>query len=750
MKKKQLSVIVPTWNEVESLPTLIKRINACLTQCGWKYEVIIIDDHSSDKTVAVAKHLQRRFPILVHHKVGKRGKAFSLLEGFKQARYQNIAMIDADLQYPPEALVPMASLLLHNEADVVVAERDNNRLSYLRRIASRTFRYIFGTLLHGMKEDVQSGLKVFRKEILNGISLNPSPWTFDLEFLLKAKNAAYRVSSYPIIFEPRAYGSSKLNLLRASLEIGWSALFHKYISLDVSHFSKLKRLQKGEGFHFRGREFIHHGRVPTHQSAFVSTTAEQTLMLVMIATAVLLSLSVDWRLTVTGIVVALTALYFFDLLYHFFVITRSFTNNSEVSVSTTDLKDRDSRSWPHYTILCPLYKEWQVVPQFVEAVSAIEYPKDRLQVLLLLEEDDQETIVHVERMRLPKYFDVSIVPDSQPKTKPKACNYGLHQTNGEFVVIFDAEDVPDPLQLKRAVLAFEQSPPELVCVQAKLNFYNSTQNVLTRLFTAEYSLWFDLVLTGLQSMNAPIPLGGTSNHFKTAQLRGLGGWDSFNVTEDCDLGVRLSRQGFQTALMKSDTLEEANSDVFNWFRQRTRWIKGYLQTYLVHMRQPDQMLQEKDSEHFSAFQLLIGGKVFLALVNPIMWILTILYFTARSEFGPLIEQFFPGPVLYLGVISLVFGNFLYLYYYMIGCARRKQYSLIKYAFLVPLYWLYMSIAAWVAVIELVYRPHYWSKTKHGLHLSENMNISSAQLSEQFIATATSQAPAKVLLEVDRQ
>jgi glycosyltransferase involved in cell wall biosynthesis/O-antigen/teichoic acid export membrane protein len=309
-----------------------------------------------------------------------------------------------------------------------------------------------------------------------------------------------------------------------------------------------------------------------------------------------------------------------------------------------------------------------------------------------------------------------VVPHSYPKTKPKAMNYGLQYATGEYLVIYDAEDVPESAQLKKAVLAFKKLPENVVCVQAKLNFYNPNQNLLTRLFTAEYSLWFDLVLTGLQSLNGPIPLGGTSNHFRTKDLHLLKGWDAFNVTEDCDLGLRLFKRGYRTAIVESTTLEEANSDLRNWYNQRSRWIKGYIQTYLVHMRRPGEFFDDLKRPHVITFQLNVGGKILSMFINPIMWLITIVYFVFRSQVGPFIESFFPSFILYLGVFSFVVGNFLYLYYYLIGCAKRGQFGLIKYALLVPFYWLGMSVAAWRAVYEIMVKPHYWAKTVHGLHL----------------------------------
>jgi len=427
----------------------------------------------------------------------------------------------------------------------------------------------------------------------------------------------------------------------------------------------------------------------------------------------------SWHLTIVLLLGFLTLVYFLDVLFNLFLIYRSFARQPEISIAGKDLLLIPDSVWPRYTILCPLYKEWKVVPQFIKAISTLDYPKDRLQVLLLLEEDDVKTIQSVKAMVLPEYFGVVVVPDSLPKTKPKAMNYGFRYITGQYTVIYDAEDVPDPLQLKKAVLAFAKAPQGTVCAQAKLNFYNPRQDLLTKVFTAEYSLWFDLILPGLQSIDAPIPLGGTSNHFRTADLKALKGWDAYNVTEDCDLGIRLAKKGFKTVIFNSTTWEEANSKLGNWYRQRSRWIKGYMQTFLVHMRQWRMFVDNRKWRDLLLFQMTVGGKVLSYFINPLMWLMTIAYFAFRPTLGPLIESFFPWPVLYMGVFAFVFGNFLYLYLYMIGCAKRGFDGLVKYAFFVPFYWLLMSIAAWKALDELIFRPYYWAKTEHGLHLKKD-------------------------------
>ena len=209
-------------------------------------------------------------------------------------------------------------------------------------------------------------------------------------------------------------------------------------------------------------------------------------------------------------------------------------------------------------------------------------------------------------------------------------NYGLNYVSGDYVVIYDAEDVPEVDQLKKAVLAFKKVPANVACIQAKLNFYNPHQNTLTKLCTAEYSLWFDLVLPGFQSISAPIPLGGTSNHFRRETLRELGGWDAFNVTEDCDLGMRLAKRGYTTAIVDSTTHEEDNSDVLNWYNKRSRWIKGYIQTYFVHMRNPQEYFTAGKGKDFS-FPAHRCGKILSLFINPIMWVTTICYFLFRAR-----------------------------------------------------------------------------------------------------------------------
>jgi cellulose synthase/poly-beta-1,6-N-acetylglucosamine synthase-like glycosyltransferase len=726
---RKISIIIPTRNEEENLPELVERIDTNVRINGFHYEIILIDDYSTDNTYLIATQLATRYPIKIYRKKGQLGKAQSLLEGFSYAIYPILCMIDGDLQYPPEAIPPMIAAI-QKGSDVVIANRIMKQKDLLRRFTHNTFMYFFGNYIHQLNCDVQSGLKVFRKEIIERVTLSPSPWTFDLEFLLQARDAGYKIDTIPIHFYDRPAGKSKVNIFKTSFEIGISAIKHKLTRSVTIPFHPMAERKKGKGFHFRGREFISHSDLSMKESAFFRMTTWQIYLVVLLAVLLVCGIILNAHLVITVILSLIVVGYFGDLLFQFFLITKSLSSNAEIIITDNKLKV-NKKNWPLYTILCPLYKEGKVLPQFIHAIEQLEYPKNRLQVLILLEEDDTETIKKARESKLPWYIHVIIAPHSNPKTKPKALNYGLKFTKGEFLVVYDAEDIPEPTQLKKVVTAFRELDNKTICIQAKLNFYNPQQNILTRIFTAEYSLWFDLILTGLQAIKAPIPLGGTSNHFRTKDIRLLQGWDAFNVTEDCDLGIRLAKKGYNTAIINSTTLEEANSEIQNWFRQRGRWIKGYMQTYLVHMRDIFDFSHLQQKKDAAIFQLIVGGRIFSLLVNPFMWLSTILYFAYRSQLGPTIESFFPAPVLYIGTISFIFGNFLYLYYYMIGAARRGQFGIIKYTLLTPFYWLGMSISAWYAFYTIIVNPHYWAKTVHGLHLRKN-KIPAIRIPESLI------------------
>lgn len=723
--KKQLTVIIPVKDEIDSIAEIVSRINACLKKNKISHNIIIVDDHSNDGSWELSKKLQKKFPLKAVRKKGKPGKTYSILEGLAQTTAENIAFIDADLQYPPEALPEMFKQL--DTHGLVIGKRVHQDGSPIRKFVSKTSRTIIGKFLYGVPYDIQSGLKVFKREVIEKMdTLELKPWSLDLPMLLTNLDLNYTVGEVAIPFSERKAGASKIAILSTTWELISQALLFRLQGLNpVQIFPAVNEKMLDAGVIHKKKTYITHTTLTHSHSALVTITLMQKVALSLIALVVTLLAAVFPLQAAIGFVAILSCIYFLDVCFNFILILRSLYFPPEVSIAHKDIKALKNSALPVYTILCPLYKEAHVLPDFIESIEKIDWPKKKLDVQLLLEADDIETIQAAKNMKLPKYIKINVVPDSQPKTKPKACNFGLAHAQGDYLVIFDAEDRPDPLQLKKVYIAFQQLPSNVKCIQAKLNYYNPHQNLLTRLFTAEYSLWFDVILTGLQTIETTIPLGGTSNHFRTKELQELEGWDPFNVTEDADLGIRLFKRGARTAVIDSITYEEANSDWFNWLRQRSRWIKGYIQTYLVHMRNPIQFIKDH-GWHALFFHLSVGGKIAFLFINPIMWLLTISYFVLYSFVGPTIEKLYPSIIFYMAASSLLFGNFMFLYYYMIGVAKRSNWPLMKYVFFIPFYWLWTSVAAVIGLHQLITKPHYWEKTNHGLHKAKVENSVEAE------------------------
>jgi cellulose synthase/poly-beta-1,6-N-acetylglucosamine synthase-like glycosyltransferase len=404
--------------------------------------------------------------------------------------------------------------------------------------------------------------------------------------------------------------------------------------------------------------------------------------------------------------------------------------------------------WPLYTVLVPLYRERAVASNILTSLAALDYPRDRLDVKFLLEADDQETLGALEAAGIPDWAEVVIVPQAQPKTKPRACNHGLMRARGVYTVIYDAEDRPHSGQLKQAVAAFARLPERVSCLQAQLAYHNHSQNLLTRWFALEYNQWFRRYLRGLVRLGLPIPLGGTSNHFRTPALHRLGGWDPFNVTEDCDLGVRLYIAGERTEILESVTWEEANSRVGNWLRQRSRWLKGYVVTHVVWCRQPLRLLRTLGPWGTVGFLMSVGAVPILACTNLVLWLYLAAYTVCLgldlAQGFPLWEllstrdyaferwswpMWFSGPdedplfarlsqIFFAGSAALFLGNLLFVLVAITSGRRPGQKGLLLPALLSPFYWVLISLAAWKGLWQFLVKPHYWEKTVHGLDQSQ--------------------------------
>lgn len=425
-----------------------------------------------------------------------------------------------------------------------------------------------------------------------------------------------------------------------------------------------------------------------------------------------LAVTVLFPVTVVMVLTTLSTLVYLVTIHNrVSLVRRSLREDPSITVSEPAARSIPDEDLPVYTVLVPAYGEPSVVPGLVRALERLEYPRDRLDVKLLLEADDAPTVQAALAVETDLAIDVVLVPPGEPRTKPRALNYGMQFAEGEMVTIYDAEDHPDPLQLRRAVAAFRRVGPEYACLQARLSFYGGHRNLLTRWFTTDYFTWFRLYLPGLSAMRAPIPLGGTSNHFRRDVLAQAGCWDPWNVTEDAELGIRLQRSGHRVGVLDSVTMEEPNVDVVNWVKQRSRWYKGYLQTSLDFVRRPRALVQDLGRRDAARVVLFVSGTPVLAVLNLWFWALSTFWFMTRATF---VADLFPGWTYYLALAAWALGNLAVIYIGLLTVRVVGRPEFLLAALLVPLYWILMSLAAIRALFQLITQPSYWEKTEHGL------------------------------------
>lgn len=409
------------------------------------------------------------------------------------------------------------------------------------------------------------------------------------------------------------------------------------------------------------------------------------------------------------IVLLINTLYILASTYRLrlFLIGLSLARTNLKPAPASELNDKEL---PAYSVLVPLFKEAAVIHNLKQALLKLEYPKNKLQILLIVEEKDLATSRTIDEEAFPQYFHKIVVPFSFPQTKAKACNYALQFATGEFITIFDAEDRPHPLQLKTVIQVFAHSSPDIACIQCRLCFYNAAENWLTKMFALEYTTLFDYTLPAVAALSYPVPLGGTSNHLKTHILRSLGGWDSYNVTEDAALGLKIAVAGFKTMMIDSYTEEEAPITVKAWIKQRSRWIKGYLHTYLVFIRYPIFLFQKYKVGGFIFYNYFMFLSPFLLVIAP----LTIYFSTSMiNEYGGLGSSSQIALLKYLGLFNLCYGFMLLTFTaYKVQSSKNILNTWLWWTY--PFYFFLHVIAAMLAVYKLIREPHKWDKTEHGV------------------------------------
>lgn len=482
--------------------------------------------------------------------------------------------------------------------------------------------------------------------------------------------------------------------------------FHVVGSIALAELRQAIQLEWGKDL--LGRAVLSLWQAAPYHSARLRLTDRQLAVVLGLGAVMIVTYAVFGASALAMVLGVVTSFFFLSL-----VALRIFCLVEAVEPDPAPPDFLSDAELPVYTVLVPLFRETSVLNQLLGGLCALNYPPSKLDIKLLLEAEDLPMHAALSRYDLPPHFDVIVVPAGSPQTKPRALNYGLAFARGRLLTIYDSEDVPDRQQLRVAATHFANSDPTVACLQARLAFYNARENWLTRQFAVEYASLFNVVLPGLASQALPLPLGGTSNHFRVAALNRVGSWDPFNVTEDADLGLRLSKAGYLTETLDSTTWEEANTQLPNWMKQRRRWLKGFLHTWLVHMRHPIRLFQQVGWDGFWVMQAMTFGVFVSALLHPFLMAHALWYFGSGAAGRELTAGWHALAVgIYFCVLAAGYGTALFSA--KIGL-RRIRLSLGWTTFAsIPLYWLLATPAAWLALWDFIVRPHHWHKTDHGL------------------------------------
>ncbi|WBU54816.1 glycosyltransferase [Paracoccus sp. SCSIO 75233] len=365
---------------------------------------------------------------------------------------------------------------------------------------------------------------------------------------------------------------------------------------------------------------------------------------------------------------------------------------------------------PIISVMIPLFEEDRVTGELLRRLERLDYPRQSTDIVLVVEDTDRWTRDALAKADLPGWIRVVFVPPGNVQTKPRALNYALNFCRGEIIGIWDAEDRPEPDQLRKVAHTFHFADDDVACLQGRLDYFNPRSNWLARCFTIEYASWFRAILPGIDRLGLTIPLGGTTMFIRREVLEPLGGWDAWNVTEDADLGVRLSRHGWRTEIIETTTDEEANCRPTAWIRQRSRWMKGYLMTWAVHMRNPVRLCRQLGARRFIALQFQLLGSVSQSLLAPLVWSFWLLAFGLPHPLAEIAN----GRATTLLVSLFVISELVSMAVRFWAVRGKPHRHLLPWVPLTCFYFPIGCVAAWKAVYEMVTRPFYWDKTAHGV------------------------------------
>lgn len=705
-----ISVIVPSAKDRRWLPGCFKRVAEAFAGTDYEYEVIVVDDRSRDGSAEYVRSMESVLPVRLVEKHGMKGRAGSIKEALDQSRGGRIVLLDPDLAFPRDAFLSMIGTL--DMVDVAVAERSKYPfLAY--KIFSKLYRWVFSYMLLSVHADVRSGLKMFRRELLGSLRFDPHfdpRLGFDALLLFHAQRKGV-IKSVPMAYTRPMFHHGVLDSVvsRMSLASGIVGLtFSRSLRVFFPFLYPPQPLEYFEAGFTNVNDYLF---LAPEQSAKGHLTREVYFL---IFYAFFFIIGYFWLIhSLTGRSFAwsfffhIAVIQFALILFKVYVVSITFRLPPQPPKGLTE---EDKQNLPVISVILPVYKEKEVLPQLCKRMAEMQYPPDKLDLIFIFEQGDDETIDAFVRMEKPAHFKGLVSPDVKPKTKPKALNVALRETKGEFLVIFDAETLPEKDQFMKAMAAFKYSP-QLDYVHCRIDVYNASVNWLTKMYTAEFAFFYNFFLPGLATVKSPTPISGHSVYFRREQLIKVGGWDAYNLAEDCDVGIRMFRNGYKNAtVLDSASWEQSTTKLGDWIKQRTRWMQGFVQTSMVNLRFPALLWKDLGSfRNVLMFVFHVPGGVFLNGLNLIQWMMLIFWVVTND---PIIQTIFTDVLLYLSVLSFFLANLMFTYFNLLGLYYRKYYAFVGLAMLSPLYWVLLSYATLRAIVRFFRQESTWDKTNH--------------------------------------
>jgi cellulose synthase/poly-beta-1,6-N-acetylglucosamine synthase-like glycosyltransferase len=710
--EKLVSVIVPCANDRRWLPGCFERVTEALRGTEFAYEILVVDDRSKDGSADYVRSVEGAMPVRLIEKKGAKGRAMSIKEGLDAATGGLVVLLDPDLRCPPDEFVTMLRTLASKD-DVVVANRKTYPF-FAYALFSRAYRWLIGRVLLSVEADVRSGLKMFRRALMHDLRFVPEfdpRIGFDAFLLYHAKRAGWTVETVAVAYTRPMFHHGVWGAIASRADLVWGA-----VSLRMSHVSRwffpfLYPPQPQEYFEAGFTNINDYLFLAPEQSAKGHLTREVYMLvfyvflffflwfgLIELATGRTFAWSFFFHIAVIQIVLIAFKLY---------VVWITFRLPPQPPRMLTP---EEMGELPTISVILPVYKEKEIISQLCGRMEEMRYPPEKLDIIFIFEDGDGETIRAFQEHPKPAHFKGLVSPNVQPKTKPKALNVALRETKGDLLVIFDAETLPEPDQFLKAVSAFRMDPT-LDYIHCRIDVYNANANWISKSYAAEFAFFYNFFLPGLATVHSPTPISGHSVYFRREQLIKVGGWDAYNLAEDCDIGIRMFRKGYKNAtVLDSYSWEQSTTTISDWLRQRTRWMQGFVQTSMVNLRFPALLWKDLGGlRNMLMFMFHVPGGVFLNGINLVQWSMLGFWYFTRD---PHIQTIFTDVLLYISVASFMVANMAFTYFNLLGLFYRRYFSIVPYALFSFFYWLMLSFATARAILRFFRQESTWDKTNH--------------------------------------